>query len=48
MNEKTKAMVKEWIKKDGGDVEKTAKWMARTLKIGSVKECREMVAEALV
>ena len=46
-NEKTNIMVREWVKKDGGDSEKTAKWMARTLRIGSLKECRELVSMAL-
>lgn len=43
MDSKTKTMVQEWIAKDGGDKEKTAKWMARTLKIAGIKECRSLV-----
>ena len=47
MSDKTKQMVKEWVAKDGGDTERTACWMARTLKLASIKECREMIAEAM-
>lgn len=44
---KTDSMIREWVAKDGGDAEKTARWMARTLRIGSLHECRRMVSEAL-
>lgn len=42
----TFTMVREWVAKDG-DAEKTARWMARTLRIGSLPECRRLVSAAL-
>ena len=36
MTQKTANMVSEWVKMDGGDVERTAKWMAYTLKLGNI------------
>ena len=39
--------IKNWIEMDGGDAEKTARWMARKLKIAGIKECRAIIAEAL-
>jgi len=47
MDDKTRAMVREWVKIDRGDVERTAQWMRRTLRIGPIGECREMVATAM-
>ncbi|MDP2317534.1 MAG: hypothetical protein Q8P41_31910 [Pseudomonadota bacterium] len=44
---RTDSMIREWVSKDGGDADKAARWMARTLRIGSLPECRAMVAAAL-
>lgn len=46
MNNETKNMIKSWIAKDGGDAEKTARWMSRVLKIAGIKKCRELIADA--
>ena len=35
--------VRQWVVMDGGDTEKTAKWMARTLGIGTLAQCRELI-----
>lgn len=47
MDSKLTSMIREWVAKDGGDVERTARWMANTLRIGALPECRRMVAAAL-
>ena len=46
MDAKTKEMVRGWVASDNGDIEKTARWMAYTLKLAGIKACREMIAEA--
>lgn len=46
MNEATAKLVREWVAKDGGDRERTARWMSSTLRIGGLGSCRLMVAEA--
>lgn len=46
MSNETKAMVNEWVQKDGGNVEKTARWMGRTLRLGSLKDCLQLIADA--
>lgn len=47
LDSKTIEVVKEWIGKDGGDKERTAKWMRDSLRIGEIKVCRELIEEAL-
>ncbi|MGO8695969.1 MAG: hypothetical protein ACLQMF_20085 [Rectinemataceae bacterium] len=47
MSDGTKAMVRGWVAKDGGDSERTARWMSKSLRIGGVKECRALIAEAM-
>ena len=47
MNEATKAMVREWVTKDNGNTEKTARWMVRELGFAGLKTCRQMVKEAM-
>jgi len=47
MNAKTIEQIKTWVQMDGGDAEKTARWMARKLKIAGIKQCRAWIAEAL-
>jgi len=47
MDAKTIEQIKTWIEMDGGDAEKTARWMARKLKIAGIKDCRAIIAEAL-
>lgn len=46
MDRKTVEAVREWVKRDSGNGERTARWMAQTLRIGTIRECRAMVAEA--
>ena len=47
MDSKTAAAIAQWVKTDGGDTEKTARWMADSLKVAGVRECRKMIAEAM-
>ena len=48
MTEATKQMVREWVAKDGGDKERTARWMARLPGLGmGVKSCRQSIKEAM-
>lgn len=47
MDPKTVAMVREWLDARGGDIEATAKYMARTLRIGSLPSCRDLVRASL-
>ena len=44
---RTAAMVLDWIAKDGGDVERTARWMRDSLRLGGLKACRAMIWDAL-
>jgi hypothetical protein len=46
METKVKEMIKEWIKKDGGDKERTAKWMSR-IHLCGIKEARRLIEEAV-
>lgn len=46
MDDKTKAMIRDWLEMHRGDVEAVARWMARRLRIGSLRKCRELVREA--
>lgn len=46
MNDKTKAAVRGWLEMHGGDVESLARWMRDALRVGSVSQCRAMIAEA--
>jgi len=46
MDAKAKELVKGWVAADG-DRERTARWMSRVLRLGSLRECRELVSEAL-
>lgn len=47
MNATTIKMIREWVAMDGGNVEKTARWMSRQLKIAGIRQCREWIAEAM-
>lgn len=47
MTNPAKRLVREWVAKDGGDAERTARWMRDALRIGTLHECRRLVAEAL-
>lgn len=46
MSDATRKMIREWIRKDGGDHERTARWMARTLRICGIREAREFIKQA--
>lgn len=48
LNEQTKKAIREWVQAHGGDVEKTAKWMARSFRtIGGVGFFRKAIQEAM-
>ena len=40
------AVVCGWLDSYAGDVEKTARWMAKSLRIGGLPECRDLVNQA--
>lgn len=46
MTDATRRMIREWLAADGNDIERTARWMAYTLKIAGIRECRDMIVEA--
>jgi hypothetical protein len=47
MDAKTIEQVRKWVAMDRGNVEKTARWMAYTLKVAGIRQCRELIAEAM-
>lgn len=47
MSAKTKAAVQGWLEMHGGDTESLARWMRDSLRVGGIKECRAMIAEAV-
>lgn len=47
LDAKTKAMIRDWLERHHGDVEGVARWMARRLRIGSLRQCRKLIEEAL-
>ena len=48
MDAKTRKMVLEIVAERGGDAERAARYISRTLRIGRMAECRALVAEATV
>lgn len=46
-DEKSSAMVKDWLQKHKGDREGLAKWMRDSLRLGSIEECRELIRESV-
>ena len=46
MPDNIKEMVKSWIESYAGDREKTARFMAYTLRLGSIGECRKLIEDA--
>lgn len=40
-------MILEWIDQHGGDRESVARYMRDTLRIGGIKACRALIAQAL-
>lgn len=47
MNSQTAKMVRGWLEMHRGDVESLARWMRDSLRLGGLRECREMIAAAL-
>ena len=47
MDAATIKMIREWVAMDGGDAEKTARWMSRKLGIAGVRQCRKWIEEAM-
>lgn len=47
MDDKTKAMIREWVAKDGGDVERAARWISRLPMGIGLKDARNLVTEAV-
>jgi len=46
MNAETRAMLREWLERHHGDSEGLAEWMRDALRLGSIRECRAMIASA--
>lgn len=46
MNAATRSMVLGWLADHHGDAEAVARFMSRTLRIGGIRICRKMIAEA--
>lgn len=47
LNQQTIDKLKEWVKMNNGDTELTATFLRDHLRIGGIKTCRAIVAEAL-
>lgn len=47
MSESVKEMIREWVRKDRGDTERTARWMRDTLRLGSITQCRAWIVRAM-
>jgi len=47
MNESTRKVIREWLEKDGGDIEPAAQWMSRSVRAGGLRECRRLILEAI-
>lgn len=47
MESKTVAMVKGWLAQHNGDVEGLARWMRDSLRIGGLRQCRELILQAV-
>ena len=43
MDDKTAAMVREWLAMHHGRREELAHWMTRTLRIGNLPTCRRLI-----
>lgn len=48
MTAKVAEMVLDFLRKEGNDTERTSKFMAYTLRIGPVGECRKIIRDAQV
>lgn len=47
MDSKTREMILGWLATHHGDVEGLARWMRDSLRIGGLKACRDLIAEAV-
>ena len=47
MSETTKNTVKSWMQMHNGDADALARWMSQTLRLGGMKACRKLIAEAM-
>lgn len=48
MKESSRQMLITFVRKQGGNVEKTVTWMARQKFYGSATDCRKLIALAMV
>lgn len=46
VTDKGAALVMEWLTNRAGNIEQTAHWMAYRLRLGSIQECRDLIAQA--
>lgn len=42
-----RAMLRRWVDQHGGDREAVARYLSKTLRVGGIKACRELVAAAV-
>lgn len=47
LDEKTKAMIKNWLQMHNGDREGLAAWMRDSLRLGSIQDCRSIIEEVV-
>lgn len=49
LSPEAREMVRGWLggRTDDAAIEHTARWMARTLRLGGLRACRELVVEAV-
>ena len=47
MSTQTAQMIQGWLEQHEGNAEAVARWMRDTLRIGSIRACRALVAQAV-
>ena len=47
MDQATREMLTKWLAMHSGDREGLARWMRDSMRIGGIRECRAMIAQAV-
>ena len=47
LTDSSKAMIRRWVEDHGGDREAVARYLRDTLRVGGIRSCRAIVAEAM-
>lgn len=45
--ERSRVVLRKWLDEQGGDTERLARWMRDCLRIGGLRACRALIADAL-